>query len=56
MTILVAAAMARPILEPRLPGWVNITLTVAALLASIERALRLRNHWLLDGGSFDGED
>ncbi len=40
----------------RLPGWVNITLTVAALLASIERALRLRNHWLLDGGSFDGED
>ena len=39
-----------------LPGWLNIGLTVAALLASTERALRLRYHWLLDGGLFDGED
>ena len=39
-----------------LPGWFNIGLTVAALLASTERALRLRYHWLLDGGLFDGDD
>ncbi len=39
-----------------LPGWFNTGLVVAALLASTERALRLRYHWLLDGGLFDGED
>lgn len=39
-----------------LPASVNIGLTVAALLASTERALRLRYHWLLDGGLFDGDD
>lgn len=39
-----------------LPAWFNIGLTVAALLASTERALRLRYHWLLDGGLFDGDD
>jgi catechol 2,3-dioxygenase-like lactoylglutathione lyase family enzyme len=32
-----------------LPIWLNITLGVAAALASTERALRLRYHWLLDG-------
>ena len=39
-----------------LPSWLNISLTIATVLASVERALRLRNHWLLDGGSFDGDD
>lgn len=39
----------------RLPAWFNISLLVATLVASTERALRLRNHWLLDGGLFDGE-
>ncbi|TDE97329.1 hypothetical protein EXU48_03775 [Occultella glacieicola] len=39
----------------QLPGWLNITLVVAALVASTERAMRLRYHWLLDGGLFDGE-
>lgn len=39
----------------RLPAWFNVTLLVATLVASTERALRLRNHWLLDGGLFDGE-
>ncbi len=38
-----------------LPAWSNIALTVAALVASTERALRLRYHWLLDGGLFEGE-
>lgn len=38
-----------------LPAWLNITILVATLLASTERALRLRYHWLLDGGLF-GED
>ena len=37
------------------PAWLNITLLVATLVASTERALRLRNHWLLDGGLFDGD-
>ena len=40
----------------RLPATLNVALVVAALLASTERALRLRYHWLLDGGLFDGED
>lgn len=39
-----------------LPGWTNVALAVATILASTERALRLRYHWLLDGGGFDGED
>lgn len=34
----------------RLPGWANITIGLCAALASTERALRLRYHWLLDGG------
>ena len=39
-----------------LPSWLNIGLVVATVLASTERALRLRYHWLLDGGLFEGED
>ncbi|MGC5629437.1 hypothetical protein ACPYO6_14480 [Georgenia sp. Z1344] len=39
----------------QLPAWFNFSLVVASLLASTERALRLRHHWLLDGGLFDGE-
>lgn len=39
----------------RLPGWMNVTLIVSALVASTERALRLRYNWILDGGLFDGE-
>ncbi|MCA1186892.1 MULTISPECIES: hypothetical protein [unclassified Saccharopolyspora] len=32
-----------------LPLWLNTTLTIGAALASTERALRMRHHWLLDG-------
>ena len=39
-----------------LPAWFNVSLFVATLVASTERALRLRYHWLLDGGLFEGED
>jgi hypothetical protein len=35
---------------------VNVGLVVASLVASTERALRLRYHWLLDGGLFGGDD
>lgn len=31
-----------------LPGWANTTLLVAGILAATERALTLRNHWLVD--------
>ncbi|WP_410599468.1 hypothetical protein [Amycolatopsis sp. lyj-90] len=34
-----------------LPVWLNIAIGAAAALASTERALRLRYHWLLDGGA-----
>ncbi|MFC7877807.1 hypothetical protein [Isoptericola sp. NPDC057391] len=40
----------------RLPAALNVGLVVAAALASTERALRLRYHWLLDGGLFEGEE
>ncbi len=30
------------------PGWLNVTLLVAGILAATERALTLRNHWLID--------
>lgn len=33
----------------RLPLWLNVTLAVGAGFASVERGLRLRYHWLLDG-------
>ena len=39
-----------------LPAWLNISLLVGTLVASTERALRLRYNWLLDGGLFDGDD
>lgn len=32
-----------------LPSWLNLVLGVGAVLASAERGLRLRSHWLLDG-------
>lgn len=38
----------------QLPFWFNTGLVIAALLASTERALRLRYNWLLDGGVLDG--
>jgi hypothetical protein len=38
-----------------LPAWLNVSLVVGTLVASTERALRLRYHWLLDGGVFDGD-
>ena len=31
-----------------LPGWANTTLFIAGVVAAIERALTLRNHWLID--------
>lgn len=39
-----------------LPSWVATPLVVAAIAAAIERALTLRNHWLLDAetGWLDG--
>lgn len=39
-----------------LPAGLNVALLVATLVASTERALRLRYHWLLDGGMFGGDD
>lgn len=39
-----------------LPTWTNISLLVAAAVASTERALRMRYNWILDGGLFDGDD
>ncbi|MFI6908290.1 hypothetical protein ACIBKY_44010 [Nonomuraea sp. NPDC050394] len=33
-----------------LPLWLNLTLALGAALAGMERALRLRHHWLLDAG------
>lgn len=38
-----------------LPAWANVSLLLGTLVASTERALRLRYHWLLDGGLFGGE-
>lgn len=32
----------------QLPSWLNISLIVAGALAATERALTLRNHWLID--------
>lgn len=31
-----------------LPGWLNAFLLIAGVLAAFERALTLRNHWLID--------
>ncbi len=53
------AAFAVPggtIISPiQLPAWMNISLLVVTILASTERALRLRYNWILDGGIFDGD-
>lgn len=35
-----------------LPGWLSTALLVAGVLAGIERALTLRNHWLIDMDTF----
>ena len=35
----------------QLPLWLTIALGLGAVLASVERALRLRYHWLLDGAA-----
>lgn len=35
-----------------LPGWLTVTVLVGGALAAIERALTLRNHWLLDLDTF----
>lgn len=40
----------------RLPAELNIALVVGAIVASMERALRLRYSRILDGGFFDGEE
>ena len=40
----------------RLPAWLNISLVVAGLAASTERALRLRYNRVLDGGLFGGDE
>ncbi|HIY65291.1 MAG TPA: hypothetical protein H9830_03310, partial [Candidatus Agrococcus pullicola] len=32
----------------QLPAWANIALLVAGIIAATERALTLRNHWLID--------
>ncbi|MGJ9414287.1 hypothetical protein ACHAAC_16415 [Aeromicrobium sp. CF4.19] len=37
--------------EPPLPLWLTIASGLAAVLASMERSLRLRYHWLLDGAA-----
>lgn len=34
-----------------LPAWANTLVGAGAAVASTERALRLRHHWLLDGGA-----
>lgn len=31
-----------------LPNWLNITLSILAVTAALERALTLKNHWLID--------
>lgn len=35
-----------------LPGWLNTTLLVASFAAGLERALTLRNHWLIDADTW----
>lgn len=31
-----------------LPDWLNVTLAILAIIAALERALTLKNHWLID--------
>ncbi|MER5814206.1 hypothetical protein ABT140_02600 [Streptomyces californicus] len=35
----------------RLPVWLNVALGLGAALGAVERAMRMRYHWLLDGGA-----
>lgn len=35
-----------------LPGWANTTLLIAGVAAATERALTLRNHWLIDADTW----
>lgn len=35
-----------------LPGWLTTTITVAGFVAAFERALTLRNHWLIDADTW----
>lgn len=35
----------------RLPIWLNITLGLGAAFGAVERGMRMRYHWLLDGGA-----
>ncbi|MBK0376032.1 hypothetical protein I3215_24620 [Streptomyces sp. RB110-1] len=35
----------------RLPVWLNVALGLGAALGAVERATRMRYHWLLDGGA-----
>lgn len=51
----VADAVGTFVSPVRLPFWANISLLIATIVASTERALRLRYNWLLDGGVFDGD-
>lgn len=53
---LVADAVGTIVSPFHLPVWTNISLVLAALLASTERALRIRYNWILDGGFFDGNN
>ena len=45
---LVAAQVGTYTAPLQLPAWLNISLLVAGALAAFERALTLRNHWLID--------
>lgn len=46
------AAVVGPLPSPaRLPVWLNLCLGLGASAGAIERALRMRYHWLLDGGA-----
>lgn len=51
----VADAVGTFVSPVHLPLGVNIALLVATLVASTERALRMRYNWILDGGAFDGD-
>ena len=48
-TVEVVAAQVGTFTSPiQLPVWLNTTLLVAGMIAAFERALTLRNHWLID--------
>lgn len=35
----------------RLPPWLNLALGFGAAAGAVERGMRMRHHWLLDGGA-----